>query len=141
MALHFKAIVDAALSSSSNEERDKANISKELVLASAREGGNWHRIVLASTTDLQLELPGIADAKALLILTSLHIPEPAPSPAEVPVYLEFKLNDTVNTPIKVTPMDDGIGVLLLSTDALSALYVSNPDPVVGMEVAWLAVGD
>jgi len=141
MSLHLRVALEIALSSSSNLERDRANLIKEMLRNDTNEGGNWHRVVLAGAVDLPLEMPGIANAKALLVLTSLHIPSPAPDPAEAAVSLDFKLNDVGNTPIKVTPLDGNTGVLLLSTDALSALFVSNADPDVGMEVTWLAVGD
>jgi hypothetical protein len=141
MSLHLKVALEVALSSTSNEERDRANIIQELVRSDAQEGGNWHRIVLALASDLQLELPGLTDVKALLILTSLHVPSPAPSPAQLAVPLEFKLNDVGNTPIKVTPLDGNVGTLLLSTDSLTSLFVSNADALVGMEVTWLAIGD
>jgi len=141
MSLHLLSKIEFALSSTGNQERDRANLAKEITMATANEGGNWHRIVLASITDLELEMPGISDAKFLAILTKLHVPTPAPDPSESPVALQFKLNGVGNTPFLVAPDDDGLGVFVISTSALASLHVTNPDAAVGMEVTWLAVGD
>lgn len=116
--LTFKA--EFSISSTPADEKDLGNGLYQVRTDAMSEGGTWRTRVADAETDWEVRLDNIADAKFLFLrLTKVEETDPAPA-------ITFKLDDVGNTAVPLSaPSDSEEGMLLLTTDGLSALYVTN----------------
>lgn len=77
------------------------------------DGGTWRRRIAASATDVLIDLNGLTTCRLLTIKTTQTI--------------SYKINSTGNTATKIRPLGTGAteGVLFMTTDDVTAVYLSN----------------
>ena len=77
------------------------------------DGGTFRRKITAGATDVAVDINGLANCRFLTIKTNKAI--------------KLKLNNTGNTAIDITPLGVGAldGIMVLTTDSVTVLYVSN----------------
>lgn len=134
MPVRLRYRVEVAVSSNENEDRDLGNGAYEVVNDYEGEGGGWKTNLAAGATDVQIQLPNIADAKFLMVRIT------PTDPNDTPAQVDLKLDDTINTPIPVVARANKEGHFLLSTTGLTALYATNAGSV-GMSLTVFAAGD
>ena len=134
-SLRIRTRVQVSLSSSEQEERDLGYPWLDVVNDVLTEGGSQKTYVPVGATNVSLPLGGVAEVKYLYIRTN------ARDPNETPVTLTFRKNSTGGEAIDVVPMgSSGKGILLLSTQGITALYVTNAGAV-NMDVLYSVAGD
>lgn len=134
MAVRVRYAVQAAVSSTTAEEKDLGNVKVEVVTDSETKGGTWKTVVPAATADMQLYVDNITTIQLLIIRTT------AVNPNEAPVGVSIKRNGTAAEAILIKPVGDSKeGVLVLSTDSLTSIYASNAGTV-DMNLTITAVG-
>lgn len=76
-------------------------------------GGTWRQTIPAGETDVEIDLNGVDTARLIAVKTNEEI--------------EIKKNSVGNEAWKVRPLGDGAdsGVMLIMTDDVSSLFVSN----------------
>jgi len=135
MAIRLRCKIELAVSSSSAEERDLGNAKYEIVVDSQNEGGSWKTVLVGGASDVQLQLPNIADARFLAIRTT------AKDPTQDPDEISIKINGTGNEARKITPMSGSKeGFYLSTTDGLTSVHASHAGTV-DMELIVFAAGD
>lgn len=135
MPVRVRYKVDASVSSTSAEERDLGNVRWEVVTDKPGEGGGWKTLLVAGATDVQLPLDSIAACKLLIIRTN------AKDPNQTPNEIRIRRNLIGAEQIGIVPLTDSKeGHFLLTTDAITALFASNPGAV-DMELTIIAAGD
>lgn len=135
MAVRVRYKVTVSISSTTAEEKDLANQTYEIANDALGEGGTVKYKVIAGATDLPIQFGQVASVKFLLIRTQ------AKDPTQNPVALTFKKNSNVGEAIVVAPLaTEAEGHMLLSTDGITSLYVSNAGAV-DMEVTLIMAGD
>jgi hypothetical protein len=124
MAVRLRYSVAVAVSSNSNEDRDLGNVKFEVVTDVEVKGGAWKTVVPAGATDLQLNMDNISTIQLLAIRTYTNDPNDTPGGVTV------KRNSTLGEPILIKPVGDALeGVMVLTTDLLTALFASNASGV------------
>lgn len=135
MPVRVRYKLEIAISSTQNEERDLGNGKYEIVVDSQGEGGSWKFTVPGGATDVPVQLPNVATAKFLVIRTTPK------NPNQTPVALEFKRETIAGEVITLQSLTTSKeAYLMLTTDSLTALFVSNPGSV-EMDVTVFAAGD
>jgi hypothetical protein len=135
MAIRLRYKIELAVSSSSAEERDLGNASYEVVFDSQNEGGSWKTVLAAGSSDVELQLPNIADARFLAIRTA------AQDSTLDPVEITIKINGTGNEERKITPTPGtNEGFYLSTTDGVTSVHASNAGST-DMELIVFAAGD
>ena len=135
MPVRVRAKVDTAISSTTTEEKDLGNKKYEVVSDGLGEGGTWKTKVVASTTDLEVTLRDVAAASLLAISTN------AVDPNQTPETIGIKRNTVGNEEIPITPLPGtSQGLFLITTNGLTALFVSNSGTV-DMELIITVAGD
>ncbi len=116
--LTFKA--EFSVSSTMADEKDLGNGEYQVRTDAMNEGGAWRTRVADAETDLEIKLDNIANVKFIFLrLTPVVETDPAP-------VITFKLDAIGNTAVTLaSPSDRKEGMLMLTTDSLSALYVTN----------------
>lgn len=116
--LTFKA--EFSVSSTIADERDLGNGEYQVRTDSMNEGGAWKTTVPDLSTDLEIRLDNISNVRFLFLrLTTREETDPAPAVA-------IKFNSTMTTAIPLASPDDRkVGMMMLTTDGLSSLYVTN----------------
>lgn len=134
MAVRVRYAVSAAVSSTTAEEKDLGNVKFEVVTDVETKGGSWKTVLAAGATDIQLHLDTIATVQMLIVRTSSADPNVDPGSVSI------KQNSTGADPIVIAPLGDAAeGIMLLTTDSLTALYASNPGTT-DMNLTITAVG-
>jgi len=109
-----------SVSSTQADEKDLGNGEYSVRTDAAEEGGSWKTTVAAAASDLEIRLDNIANV--IFLFLKLEPKEETDPIPEVTV----KINDVANTPFTLKPPSDKkTGMMLLTTDGLTALYVSN----------------
>ena len=134
--MRLRLRVQAFVSTSTAEENDVANVDRGLVSDDFQEGGAVRVRVAGGATNLAVTLPSVASAGFVLIRTE------AVDDTLAPVALEVKLNDPSADAITITPAGtDRRGFFLVTTEGVSAIYLTNPSPTVAMYAHVVSVGD
>lgn len=135
MPVRVRAKVDTAISSTTTEEKDLGNKKYEVVSDGLGEGGTWKTKVAASTTDLEVTLRDVAAASLLAISTN------SVDPNQTAGTISIKRNTVGNEAIDITPLPGtSQGLFLITTNGLTALFVSNSGTV-DMELIITVAGD
>lgn len=135
MPVRFRQGVTIGVSSTSAEEKDLGNLKWEVVTDDLGEGGSWKTLVEAGEIDLEIALDNLAAAKFLALRTV------SKDPTQNPVALTFKKESALGEPFVVQPLaGTKEGHFMISTDAITALFVTNSG-VVDMEVTIVTAGD
>lgn len=135
MAVRIRYRIEVAVSSTSAEERDLVNAQYEVYSDDYDEGGVRKFTLAVGVSDQQIDIGNIADVSFLMIRTNAK--DPNLDPNEV----TFKLNSAVNEARTIKPLTNTKeGHQLLSTESLTALYMSNAGPA-DMEITVVTVGD
>jgi len=112
--------INAAISSSSREERDLGNGMFEVMADSEGEGASRKVTLPGSSVDVPISLCGIASSTFVLIQV-----EPK-DPNELPVEVQFRLDAPTADPIRVLPVGAGKkGYFLVTSPGITELYASN----------------
>jgi len=136
MSVRVRYKISAVVSSTSAEEKDLGNQTWEVVTDTQGEGGSWKTTVLPGETNVRLNLGNLAIARLLIVRTTAKDPTQNPTPILV------RKESTSGETVVVQPVGDAKeGHLLLATDSVTAIYVSNPDSGVPMDLAVIACGD
>lgn len=134
--MRLRLRVQAFVSTSVAEENDVASVDRGLVSDDFQEGGAVRVRVAGGATNLAVALPAVANAGFVLIRTE------AVDDTLAPVPLTVRLNDPTASPITIEPIGtDRRGFFLVTTDGVTAIYLSNADPVVAMYAHVVSVGD
>lgn len=134
--MRLRLRVQAFVSTSTAEENDVAGVDRGLVSDDFQEGGAVRVRVAGGATNLAVALPAVANAGFVLIRTE------AVDDTLAPVPLTVRLNDPTADPITIEPIGtDRRGFFLVTTDGVTAIYLSNADPVVAMYAHVVSVGD
>jgi hypothetical protein len=134
--MRLRLRVQAFVSTSVAEENDVANVDRGLVSDDFQEGGAVRVRVAGGATNLAVTLPAVASAGFVLIRTE------AVDDTLAPVPLTVRLNDPAADPITIEPIGtDRRGFFLVTTDGVTAVYLSNADPTVAMYAHVVSVGD
>lgn len=90
-------------------------------------GGSWRQVIPASTTDLEVDLNGVAAGRLVAIKSNREI--------------TVKKNDSANEAWTVKPLGAGAleGIFVVTTDAVTSLYVSNAGTL-DADVTFLVAG-
>lgn len=124
------------LSSTAAEENDISNTTRQLLMDGFDEGGAQRVKVPVSTTNMEVTLRGLAGA-GFIFLRSLAVDDTL-----TPVTLQIRLGDSSNDPIALTPMGTSKeGVMLLTTESVDSIYVTNTSTTVAMYLHIVSVGD
>jgi len=135
MGVRIRYKISATVSSTDAEEKDLANQSWEVVTDVEGEGGSWKTTVAAAAADEQLYLGNLVTSKIILIRTT------ATDPTQPPGDMVFKKNSPTGEQLTVRPIGDSKeGHLVISSDGITALYVSNVSTV-SMDVTVVSAGD
>ena len=123
MSIRVRYTVQSAISSTSAEERDLGNVYWQIVTDQETKGGTTKTVVPAGTVGLQIQIDNVSTIQYLAIRTVSNNPNAPPCP--VSLYL----NSSLAVPILITPLGDAQeGHLLMSTDEVTAIYMSNTGP-------------
>lgn len=124
MPVRLTLDLEFSVSSTTADEKDLGNGKFFLRTDAFGEGGTWKTTIVATTVDQQFILDNVAVGRFLLI--RVHpVSENDPGQA-----ISVKLNDTGNTAIEIVPPDDKKdGYFVITTDNLTALYVTNAGSV------------
>lgn len=81
------------------------------------DGGTWRRRIIAGATDVLIDLNGLTTCRLLTLKTTQTI--------------TWKINNTSSTPITLRALGTGAtdGVLFMTTDGVTAIYLSNAGTV------------
>jgi len=121
MAVRLTFKLDYSISSTQADEKDLGNVQFQVRTDSFAEGGSWKTVVGQGAADVRFYLDNIAVGRFLALRVS-PVAEEHPAPE-----LSIKLNDVGNTPLPLKPPDDSkVAVFMVTSDSLTALYVSNP---------------
>ena len=135
MSVRIRYKIEAAVSSSSSEEKDLGNLSFEVLSDAAGEGGVRKTLLAVGAADVSVGLNEIATATFILIRTNPH------DQNDTPATIQIKKNGVGGEVTEVVPLNGSKnGHMLLSTSGITALYASNPGTV-DMEITVMAVGD
>lgn len=135
MTVRTRYKITAAISSTTAEERDLGNVTWEIANDIQNEGGAWKSVLAAGSSDILLNMGNVATARFVLIRIN------AKDPTQTPNEVVIKLNSTGGEEITIKPLEGAAeGHFLIATDAVTALYASNPGATV-MEVTVVASGD
>lgn len=136
MSVRVRYKITTFVSSTTAEDKDLANQNWEIVTDTQGEGGSWKSTIQPTDTDIQIRLGNLAIARVLLVRTT------AKDPTQTPSAIVLKRNSTGGEAITVLPLGDAKeGHFVLSTDSLTALYVSGDAGGVPMEITVIAAGD
>ena len=135
MTVRVRYTLELAVSSTTAEEKDLGNQAMQVIGDGSNEGGTRKVTIAATTSDVDVSMNQIADAKLIYVRTN------AANSNDTPGTININLNATTNDDIAVVPLSGASeGHLLLSTTGVTALFASNPGSV-AMEVTVVAVGD
>jgi hypothetical protein len=136
MPVRLRYSIDIAVSSNSNEDKDLGHPVSEVVVDSQGEGGVFKTVLPASATDQEIKLDNIADAKFLAIkTTTVNAQDTLPT-------ISVKKNAIGGEAIDIAPLSGAKeGHFLLTTTGLTALYATNPDASVNVEMTVVMAGD
>jgi hypothetical protein len=135
MTVRVRYTLEASVSSTTAEEKDLGNQAFLTIGDGSAEGGTRKVTIAATTSDVDVTMNQIADAKLIIVRTN------AANANDTPGTININLNATTNDDIAVVPLSGtSEGHLLLSTTGVTALFASNPGSV-AMEVTVVAVGD
>lgn len=116
--LRYKLHLSA--SSSDQEERDICNPTYEVYTDSMGEIGSAKYLIANGAALEPLAFPQVADAKFLLIRTSVK------DPTATAASLDFRKNSPTGEVFTVAPFPGSAeGIFMMSTTGLTSLYVSN----------------
>jgi hypothetical protein len=120
MAVRVTWEVLFSISSTTADEKDLGNFQQKVRTDANEEGGAWKTIVASAAVDELIQLDNIATARFLVLkINNKGENDPAPE-------ITVKFNNIANTPLTIKPpADKKIGMLVVTTDNLTALYVSN----------------
>jgi len=135
MAVRLTFGVEFSVSGTTADEKDLGNGDYSVRTDAAQEGGSWKTIVAAGASDQEIRLDNIANVIFLFLKL-----EPKEETDPVP-ELTVKVNDVGNTPFTLAPPSDRkTGMMLLTTNGLTALYVSNAGSE-DVQLTVVAAGD
>lgn len=135
MSVRFTVTVAYAVSSTVADEKDLGKGQTTVKTDAQESGGSWKTLVPAASTDLEVNLDNISDAKFLLLKTN---PRNENDPAQ---EITVKLNLVGADAIPITPFaDKKIGFFLVTTQGLSTIFVSNAGTV-DVELTVVVAGD
>jgi hypothetical protein len=135
MPVRVRLRIDAAISSTSVEEKDLGNKHYEIVADSQNEGGTWKTRVPAGAVDLNVTLRDVTTGRLLVAATNTVDPNASPG------SITLKRNNIAAEAIEIAPMSGTKqGLLALTTNGLTAVFVSNPGTV-DMEITFSVAGD
>lgn len=134
MSVRVRYIVQAAVSSTSAEERDLGNVNWQIVTDAEAKGGTWKTKLVAGASNVQLQIDNISTIQLIIIRV---LPTDTNNP---PGYINLTKNSPSGEVIKVSPLGDAQEAhLLLSTDSVTSLYASNPGTY-DLDVTLVAAG-
>lgn len=135
MSVRVRFKCEAAVSSTSAEERDLGNKKYEVVSDGLGEGGTWKTLLVAGAVDVEVTLRNVAAARMLMVATNVRDQNQSPS------VVNLKRQSNLGEVIAIEPMSGTrTGHMLLTTSGLTAVYLSNPGTV-DMEVTLVVAGD
>lgn len=135
MAVRVTFEVNLSVSSTSADEKDLANLKNAQVSTAMGEGGSRKITIAAGVTDQEIELTNITTVRLLFLKVQ---PKNENDPAQ---EVTIKRNLIGAEEIEIKPLaDKKIGYLLLTTDDLTALFVTNPGSV-DVELTIATAGD
>lgn len=135
MSIRVRYKLDIAISSTSAEERDLGNGKFEIVVDSQNEGGSYKTTVIGPSVDVPIQLPNVATARMIGVRTNPK------NPNDVPEALTFKRQTILGEAFVIAPLATSKeGYWFFTTDALNALFCSNPGTI-AMEVTVFVAGD
>jgi hypothetical protein len=135
MPVRLTYATEFSISSTTADEKDLGNGNFKVITDDFGEGGTWKTLVSAGASDLQIVLDNVATARFLLLKSN---PKLENDPAQ---SLDVKFNSVGNTPVPLkAPDSKKIAIMLLCTDGLTALYVSNAGSV-DVELTVSVAGD
>ncbi len=112
--------ITVAVSSTSAEEKDLANGAYQVVTNNLIDGGSWKETIPAGTIDQPLTLVNVNDVNLIVIRTNSK--DPTQTPGEIRIRRNLITAEQISIiPLSGTPE----GHMLLSTDGLTSLYVTN----------------
>lgn len=137
MAARTRYRVAVAISSNpDNEERDLGNTVSEVVNDALGDGGTWQNVLAASATDVPVQLTQVSTARFVYLRAFANDPNQNPGP------ITLKKNSVGGEPWTVEPLPNSKEAqFLISTNGLTALYLSNPSSTVAMRVIIVMGGD
>jgi hypothetical protein len=135
MAIRLRYKIELTVSSTIAEENDLGNVKYNVSFDSQNEGGSWKTLLAAGATDVELQLPNIADARFLAIRTT------AKDPTLDPIEIAIKINGVGGEARKITPVTGTKeGFYLQTTDGITSVHATNAGSV-DMELIVFAAGD
>lgn len=137
MAARTRYRVAVAISSNpDNEERDLGNTVAEVVNDKLGDGGTWQCTLAPSATDVLVQLTQVATARFLYLRAFAN------DPNQNPVAITLKKNSTGGEAWTVEPLPEAKEAqFLVSTNGITALYLTNPSSTVAMRVVIVMAGD
>lgn len=134
MAVRIRYALQAAVSSTTAEERDLGNVKLEVMTDEETKGGTWKTVLVAGATDMQLYVDNITTIQLLIIRTT------SVDPNVDPIGITIKQNGAGNEAILIQPVGDAKeGIFMISTDSLTSLYATNAGAI-DMNLTITAVG-
>ena len=137
MAARTRYRVAVAISSNpDNEERDLGNTVAEVVNDGLVDGGTWQNVLAPNATDVLVQLTQVSNARFVYVRAFAN------DPNQNPVAITLKKNGIGGEAWTVAPLTGAKEAqFLISTDGVTALYLSNPSPSVAMRVIIVMSGD
>jgi hypothetical protein len=134
MSVRVRYIVQAAVSSTSAEERDLGNVNWQIVTDQEAKGGTWKTKLPAGSSNVQLQIDNISTIQLIIVRV---LPS---DPNNPPGYINLTKNSPTGEVILVKPLGDAQEAhMLLSTDSVTSLYASNPGAY-DLDVTVVAAG-
>lgn len=135
MAVRVRYKIEVGVSSTTAEDKDLGNHNFLVIADGPADGGSRKVTLAAGATDVLVSMNEITTAKFILVRTN------ALNANDTPGTIELKKNLVGGEVIEIVPMTGTFGGhFLLSTDSVTALYMSNPGTV-AMEVTVVIAGD
>ena len=136
MTVRLRYKLDIAVSSNSNEDKDLGHPVSEVVVDSQGEGGVFKTTLPASATDQEIKLDNIADAKFLALrVATVSAQDTLPT-------ISVKRNAVGGEAVDIAPLSGASEAhFLITTTGLTALYATNPDASVSVELTVVMAGD
>lgn len=137
MAARTRYRVAVAISSNpDNEERDLGNTVSEVVNDALGDGGTWQNVLAANATDVPVQLTQVTTARFVYLRAFANDPNQNPGP------ITLKKNSIGGEAWTVEPLPNSKEAqFLISTNGITALYLSNPSSTVAMRVIIVMAGD
>lgn len=139
MAVRLTYGLNLGISSTENEERDLGDRNFQVASDDLEQGGSWKVTLPKSTTDKPIALANITEVRLLCLRTTAKDPT-LPCPV-----VGMKVNSTGGSALPIRPIGDGDnakeGILIMSTEGITSLYLTNADTATDVEVIVSVAGD